>query len=167
MDEYLHLVWFASNQYPCTLGVSEDNLMNFGLAFPVRRDFPWLNVFNEAILQYRESEELQKLHSHWFKSGACDVSGPEPFIMKLGITNVGGLIFIVIVSIAFCFLLLFPEHLYWRSCRETIHSKLSKILYPEKENNKKEKDTIQYLNKDGSCRSAVVENDKNAKVMLL
>lgn len=171
MDELLHLSWFVSNQNPCSLEVIEDNIMRFSLAFPVRKNFPWLSVFNEAILQYRESDELQKLYAKWFHAGACPITGPGSFTVRLGISNFGGLIFITGVTIAVCFILLLPEHFYWRYMREKIHHRLSEFVFPNENGNGNSNDeqvlqTIQRYDKDGSRSSVVVKNDKVIENML-
>ncbi|XP_066933067.1 glutamate receptor ionotropic, NMDA 2B-like [Clytia hemisphaerica] len=122
--DYDFLVWYVSRDRQCELKVRKDTLITSGLGFAFRKDFKWWSNFNQAVLRYRENDELQNIHSKWFFNGGCNNDGPETPKIRLGINHFGGLILLLIGCVVVSFPLLLPEHLYFRYLKGTFNKRI-------------------------------------------
>lgn len=93
----------------------------------MKKDFKWSTKINEAVLQYRESNELLKLYKKWF-TNVCEVTSTTPKMVQLDINHFGGLIFILCVTALICFPMLLPEHLYDRYFKNIVEKQIKRIF---------------------------------------
>ena len=126
--DYDLLVWYVSQDRECELKVQKDQLKSSGLGFALRKNFQWLSNFNQAVLRYRESDELLNLHRKWFFNGGCSNNGPGTVKIQLGINHFGGLFLLVIGTMLIGFPLLLPEHLYFKYLKGTFNERLRNLF---------------------------------------
>lgn len=102
-----------SKDKSCKVRIVPDNLLQSSLGFGLKKDLPILPLFDKAILSYRDKELLVVLQKKWFP----DVCEPQFFVTQqkqLTIIEFSGLVFVLIITILFSFLLLIPEILYYK-----------------------------------------------------
>ena len=112
----------------CELKVRKDTSISSGFGFAFRKGFQWLPNFNQAVLRYRESDELQTIHQKWISyDGGCN-NKPDIVKIQLGINHFGGLVLILSICIIVAFPLLIPEHFYMQYLYGTLGKRLRSIF---------------------------------------
>lgn len=131
LNDYESLSWHVSRDPDCQLKVRKDTSISSGLGFAFRKGFQWLPNFNQAVLRYRESDELQTIHQKWISyDGGCN-NKPDTVKIQLGINHFGGLVLILSICIISAFPLLIPEHLYMRYLYGTLGKRFRGIFCME------------------------------------
>lgn len=106
--DYTPLLWLSDKYRVCDLKILKDDLFTAQDSFAVSKSFAWTKQVNNAILYYREREIIPKLQKKWI-SNKCE---DDMWVERLHIYDFGGLIIILCVTVATCFILLIPEHIY-------------------------------------------------------
>merc|ERR1712048_1512167 len=87
-------------------------MTGYGIAFP--KSSKWLPVFNEQLLTYRESGDLERLQRFWF-TGACKPGERKKSSSKpLALAQFISAFFLLGRGVIISILLLVVEHVYFK-----------------------------------------------------
>ena len=105
----------------------EDNLLQSGIAFGIRKGLSYKEIIDEVVLKYRDNEKIITLQKKWFQS-FCQPTFYAATQTSLAINRFGGMIFVLAITAVFSFPLLIPEHLYTKYMKNILSDKIRKIF---------------------------------------
>ncbi|XP_074601075.1 glutamate receptor ionotropic, NMDA 2B-like isoform X2 [Brevipalpus obovatus] len=98
-------------------------MTGYGFAFPKKSKY--LNKFNEKMIYYRESGDLERLRKFWFQ-GACKPSKSKGKLSKpLDVNQFMSAFLLLGVGILLTLGILVLEHSYFKFCRKSLSKKLN------------------------------------------
>ena len=128
--DYQFLYYQQSKDRSCDLRLVEDNLLQSGIGFGMRKGFSTKSIIDDVVLKYREHEIITSLRKKWF-SNICQRTFLAATQKRLTINRFGGIIFVLALTAILSFPLLIPEHLYTKYMKNIVLDKIRKIFHTE------------------------------------
>lgn len=109
----MFLLWYASHDPDCKLRLKKDTMLASGYGLALNKKLhSTTELMNKVILQQRETDEIYSFLSKWFIE-TCKLN-ENIENSRLGVTDFGGLIILLIVVSVVSFPVLIPERFYYK-----------------------------------------------------